>query len=152
MLIIDFFSTYYCNLLFFFLFLQHLWTKLFPVLLCSYRAIWTRSTKTNFGGYLWRYKSLFRTAARPSSVMMACTESWPLLRHRRNSTTRRRSRRTTWRRARRNGCMTPPSRRHCLWGSALHGEHWLLDLIQGEDWLNFGSSVDQWQDWVEFWA
>lgn len=81
-----------------------------PFFSCSYKPTWTRSTRTNFGGYLWRSRSLFRTAARPSQVRIACTGSFRLPRRRRGSTTRRHSQRTKRRRAPQKGSTTRPSR------------------------------------------
>lgn len=80
--------------------------KVFVFFCLSCRVIWTRSTKTSFAGCLWKSRSLFRTAAKPSSATTVSTETSSLHQLQRSSTTRRLSPRTTWRRARRNKSTT----------------------------------------------
>lgn len=104
---------------------QHIHNSILcSLLLHSYRATWTRSTRTNSAGFPWRSKSLFRTAAKPSLV--TTTESSFRPRPRRNSTTRPRSPRTTRRRALRKKSTTRPFERHgtlalCLKPRTLNG-------------------------------
>lgn len=118
--------------------------------LCSSRATWTRSIRTNFAGYPWRSKNLFRTAARPSLATMVSTETLFPPPRQRSWTTKRHSRRTTWRRAHRNAYTTHRFRDVTWAGFASHWDtDWWMCLwpqIYDETAPNFGPNFNQWED------
>lgn len=105
----------------------------------SCRATWTRNTKTNSAGYLWRYKNLFRTAARPSLAKTAPTRtSFPPPRLR-SWTWRRRSQRTKRTKGRRSECTTLHCRDMTCWLCFTLG-HLLVDMLMRTDRLDCHNS------------